>query len=141
MGRNGLSSFVVGDPGVGWTSEIYERSGFHSEAASRLLTSSSLNISGNAVPFFIDLKDLNYPVTYDLVFAVSNYETIGAPQDYTTWIRVPPPKLSISFSDNPVNLRPGGTSTINILLNSSLGLEPQGTDSFRGSRFFKNRQY
>jgi hypothetical protein len=59
----------------------------------------------------LDLKDINYPDSYNLVFYT---QTNGTHEDFTNYIHVLPPRLFVSASENPMELRLGEMMAIHI---------------------------
>jgi hypothetical protein len=110
-----------------WVKELHERSDFdRSKSAENfgLITKEIRENSSITDPIHIDvdLKDLNFPKFFDMVFYTTT--TAGPFEDHTSWIHIPPPEIQISFSENPLNIRPSETKTVYALINSSTGLEP-----------------
>ena len=75
----------------------------------------------NPLHIDIDLKDLNFPKFFDMIFYTT---TASHFEDHTSWIHIPPPEIQLSFSENPLNIRPKETKTIYLEINSTTGLEP-----------------
>lgn len=109
-----------------WTKKFFERSDFdltEPKKNYRLIDKEILQNSSitNPLQFDIDLKDLNFPDSFNMIF----YSTTGSRyEDDTSWIHIPPPEIDMSFSENPLNIRPGEVKTVYALINSSTGLEP-----------------
>jgi hypothetical protein len=84
----------------------------------KILKNSSIT---NPLHINIDLKDLNFPKFFDMVFYTT---TASQFEDHTSWIHIPPPEIQLSFSENPLNIRPEETKTVYLEINSTTGLEP-----------------
>lgn len=79
------------------------------------------------VPLSFNLKNANYPSSYDLYVYVTDLYRINGNlcylQDSSAAIPVPPPKYEISMDNNSIFLRPGEelTTKINIQANTDIG--------------------
>lgn len=106
-----------------WKETLLERSSFSTTYPKfRVISEKLLDIAiENPVHISIDLRKLNFPSFSDVVFIATDN---GQYQDFTSWAHIPPPKILISFSENPVNIRPGETKIVNLNINSTTGFEP-----------------
>jgi hypothetical protein len=71
-----------------------------------------------------DLSLINFPDQYRVVFFATNSKGASLNADFTNWVNIPPPKLRMSLSENPVYLSAGSTTTVELQLNSTTGFEP-----------------
>lgn len=109
-----------------WTRQLIEVSDFgrgNKERNSEIITKKILENSPitNPIHIDIDLKDLNFPKSFDMIFYAATERELF--EDYTSWIHIPPPSIQISFYDNPFNIRPGETKDIHLQINSTTALE------------------
>ena len=124
-----------------WKQTLYERSHFndykfrkgggfgYAGVINQFFKNSSLFPSVNTknnVEIDIDLKYLNFPQSFDIAFyATTRGEMLSfGYEDQTSWAHIPPPQIYLSFSENPLNMRPYETKTIYINLSSETELEP-----------------
>jgi hypothetical protein len=63
------------------------------------------------------------PVRYRTLFYTYTDDSLLS--DFTNWINIPPPALSVSISANPVDLTVGGKATTYLTINSTSGLKPR----------------
>jgi hypothetical protein len=69
----------------------------------------------------IDLAKMQFPNKYKILFFTQYRDDKFWVIDSTDWIAVPPPRLTISPSSNPVFIPPGGQTSIELRLNASTG--------------------
>jgi hypothetical protein len=109
-----------------WTETIFEQS--PSPPGNRILVErpnfKGFYIeSGNYVLLSFDLKDINYPRQYRVLFSINAFfdrNNVNCQiADATNWVPVPPPEFQISTAPSSMTLRPGEERDISIYLNSS----------------------
>jgi hypothetical protein len=86
----------------------------------------------NSFPRFIDLcADLRVfgsPSQYMVLFSTNNvFSPTVKLEDYSKWVRIPPPQYTISSSPNAIILRPGEQKTIDVRINSTEAIESSVT--------------
>jgi hypothetical protein len=80
----------------------------------------------NLIHLSLDLSKINYPSNYRVMFYAVKEQLIGktgtftAVHDFTNLVDIPRPNFSLTTS-NPVELRPGDSTSIQVLLGSSTG--------------------
>ena len=76
----------------------------------------------NSIPISLNLKDMNYPKKYKVLFYVSAHlDDLTKISDYTNWLDIPQPKFFLSFP-NKLEFRPDESSDVSELLKSVVGL-------------------
>ncbi len=74
----------------------------------------------------INLEDIGHPLKFRAIYyAESKKEGGPLVTDFTKWINVPPPEIKLTTYPESVKLRQGETKTIELLINSSTGLQPE----------------
>lgn len=114
---------------VSWNKEIQEISAFNKYG---IVNNSpyEYNLSNsNKILFSFDLKKINYPDSYKLIFFITNYyvyhHELCRLIDTTNWVLAPPPEFNISFSPNSIELRPGEGKNIGITVNGNSNIESE----------------
>jgi hypothetical protein len=84
------------------------------------------------IPLSVDLKDINFPSKYKVMFYTDVYLDINPYNDtriadFTNWIDIPPPKFFISTFPDQLVLRPGDSKNITGILKSASGSIPNTT--------------
>jgi hypothetical protein len=77
------------------------------------------------VDLTFDLGSIGYPEKYEILFYTEqriacqkqNCKTVI--YDFTDWILIPPPRISLSISPNPLSLRPGEEKPVDVEVNST----------------------
>jgi hypothetical protein len=72
--------------------------------------------------FSVDLDKMGFPNPYKIVFYAEikdNNSTYN--MDFTPWVRIPPPEVSISVSPNPLSLIQGGSEQVQLNVKSGTG--------------------
>jgi hypothetical protein len=84
------------------------------------------------LPLSLDLSTLNFPEQYKVMFYTLSADKEGNRiLDITSWIDIPPPKFNFSSSSNSIiEIRPGETKNIGLILKSSFGSLPPKVNSF-----------
>jgi hypothetical protein len=65
-----------------------------------------------------------YPDTYKIMFYAEDKEKGIDLIDFTPWIRIPPPEIHFSTSPNIIDLKQGGSATVDLIVNSTKGFGP-----------------
>ena len=115
-----------------WTEDVHEAL---SDGPHRYLNASERNYNYSKVfqyqrekvgvvyylPVSLDLRTLGSPDKYKIMFYVNSFTDHGKLVDFTSWIDVPPGIYTLSTSPSPLQLRPGSTKDIGVVLKSNLG--------------------
>jgi len=72
----------------------------------------------------LDLSTILFPNKYRIAFYGESEKNGIITTDFSNWINIPPPKLDITTSPNPIILRQGDQKTIEVRLNTTQGFEP-----------------
>ena len=72
----------------------------------------------------LDLSTILFPNKYRIAFYAESEKDGIITTDFSNWINIPPPKLDITTSPNPIVLRQGDQKTIEVRLNTTQGFEP-----------------
>jgi hypothetical protein len=84
-------------------------------------------IASDQIPFSLDLKSINFPETYKLIFFITNYYIYNHQLcrliDTTNWVLIPPPEFNTSFTPPSAELRPGDEENIEVKINGNSNVE------------------
>jgi len=84
-----------------------------------------------SIPLSLDLKDINFPQKYRVMFYTSIWEEplFRTPRivDYTNWLDVRPPEFFLSTFPNKIEVRPGEHTDITGIVKSTTGSIPNAT--------------
>ena len=132
-----LPSYVKLKSNISWIDNIHEeRSGgghrylkiVETKNYRKLIEQEQLNGNVYSVPLSLDLKDMNFPHKYKVMFYISvhlnDYTRIT---DYSSWLDVPPANFYLSTVPNNLELRPEESRDITGILKSTTGAIPNVT--------------
>jgi hypothetical protein len=100
------------------------------ETLGRISTGEPYSSFTEKISFSTNLESLDYPSEFNLVFVVSVLTNNGTYTDYSNVIHIPPPKLTMSTVPESLELRPGDRVNLDLLVNSSSGVETVGIFNF-----------
>jgi hypothetical protein len=112
-----------------WNKEIHEISAYNKYGIINTSQYENNLSSSNRIPLSFDLKTINYPESYKLIFFIINYYVYNHQLcriiDTTNWILAPPPEFNISFSPYSIELRPGEDKNIGIFIKGNSNIESE----------------
>ncbi|HXS60875.1 MAG TPA: hypothetical protein VN703_08710 [Candidatus Sulfopaludibacter sp.] len=91
------------------------------------------NSTSSYIPLSLNLKDINFPSKYKVMFYVGAYlgntsKNNIVISDFSNWINIPLPKFIISTFPNNIELRPGETKNVSGVLKTVDGFIPNVTN-------------
>jgi hypothetical protein len=110
-----------------WNKEIQEISAYNKYAIINISQYENNLSNSNRIPLSFDLKTINYPESYKLIFFITNYYVYNHQLcrliDTTNWVLAPPPEFNISFSPHSIDLRPGEDKNIGLSIKGNSNIE------------------
>jgi len=112
-----------------WTKTLYEYSPIGGAKPLNELRSYQVPIGRNYIDLSLDLRPLNYPTLYDILFyATDLYVKDGRlcrMIDETSRVYIPPPDFSVTSSPSTAVLRPGDDKAVELKMKSNTNIRSQ----------------
>jgi len=117
--------------GGNWTTQLQEVSALDKVNVQYITKNDWMTNKNNTnfIPFSIDLKELNFPTRYKIVFLITDNFVINHHfcrlVDTSNWIVIPPPDFSLSATPGSLSLRPGDKAIVSLGIKGNSDLQSQ----------------